>query len=68
MTLFQFLRYVLATTPIALYDISGQVICKVQSKNDLNTDLLDYKIFRINTLQAKEYLTTSCYLCIMIQK
>ena len=47
MTLFQFLRYVLSTTPIALYDISGQVICKVQSKNDLSTDLLDYKIFRI---------------------
>lgn len=68
MTLYQLLRYVINTTPIALYDIKGQLINKYKSKMEIDSKLLDYDVFRLNTLQVTEFNTTSCYLCIMLEK
>lgn len=68
MTLFQFLRYVLDITPIALFDIEGNLIKKFANKQAIDVDLLDYQIFRISAMQSKEYFDNKCYICIMLQK
>lgn len=68
MTLFQFIRYILDITPVALFDIEGNLIEKVNSKQLINQDLLDYPVFRISATQSNEYFDNKCYICIMLQK
>lgn len=68
MTLFQFLRYILDITPVALFDIEGKLLCKAKSKKDLDTNLFDYKIFKISAAQADDLFDNKCYICIMLQK
>ena len=68
MTLFHFIRYVLDITPIALFDIEGNLIKKFDNKQAIDIDLLDYQIFRVSAMQSKEYFDNKCYICIMLQK
>lgn len=68
MTLFTLLRFITDTTPIAIFDIAGKLISKVRSKQDINTDLLDYNILRIAAASPDDIYDNKCYVCICIQK
>lgn len=68
MTLYQLLRYVLDTTPLVIFDIEGKLICKIKSKHSIDEELLDYKVFRISAITAKDYFDNDSYVCVMLEK
>ena len=48
MPLHQFLRIMNNNTPVVLFDISGSVIIKVSSKQDIPIDLYEYDVFQVS--------------------
>lgn len=48
MTLYHLLGHIEPAVPLMLFDISGNQICQVKSKEALNIDLYDYDVASIS--------------------